>query len=49
MPNCEDHILDFSHLEEEDVENLIHIVSRICEDLLDKNVTIVIKVGTYEY
>ena len=40
--------LDFRYLNEEEVEGLIHIVSDICEDLLNKDVAIIIKIGDYE-
>jgi hypothetical protein len=48
LQNCEEPFLDFRHLEEEELDNLIHIVSDICEDLLNRDVKIIIKVGDYE-
>jgi hypothetical protein len=39
---------DFRNLEKEELDNLIHMVSDICEDLLNRDVKIIIKVGDYE-
>ena len=49
MHNCEEPFLDFRYLDKEEVEGLIHIVSDICEDLLNKDVIIIIKIGEYEF